>query len=193
MRSERVAPHMCVCLSAFARTTWNTNRAPACRLIKHGGQPMLPLFMRTALIVLCASAAIATSAPAAAQEPFYKGKRLTLMISFAPGGPTDIEGRLLARHIVKHIDGQPQIVVQNKDGAGGMVGASYIGEAAPRDGSMFGYLTAASWRAVIEPEVYRVDFRTYEFIGFQPSNAVTYVRRDLDPGIAQAGDLMNSK
>ena len=47
------------------------------------------------------------------------------MINFAPGGPTDIEGRLFAKHIVKHIDGQPTIVVQNKDGAGGMVGASY--------------------------------------------------------------------
>src|SRR5262249_55150058 len=79
--------------------------------------------------------------PAAAQEPFYKGKRLTLVINFAPGGPSDIEGRLLAKHIVKHIDGQPLVIVQNKDGAGGLVGTNFLGEVGPRDGSMFGYFT----------------------------------------------------
>ena len=149
--------------------------------------------LQAALLCACVFAIAAGTAPAHAQDPFYKNKRLNLMISFAPGGPTDIEGRLLAKHIVKHIDGQPTIVVQNKDGAGGMVGASYIGEAAPHDGSMFGYLTAASWRAVIDPDAYRVDFRTYEFIGFQPSNAVTYVRSDLLPAGKQAADLLNAK
>src|SRR5262249_15792857 len=154
---------------------------------------MLSWIVRTALFGLSAAASVAAfTAAAAAQEPFYKGKRLTLMISFGPGGPTDIEGRLFAKHIVKYIDGHPQIVVQNKDGAGGMVGASYIGEAAPRDGSMFGFLTAASWRAVIEPDVYRVDFRTYEFLGFQPSNAVTYVPLDLHPAITHPPDMLHS-
>src|SRR5262249_46537182 len=155
---------------------------------------MLSWIVRTALFGLSAAASVAAfTAAAAAQEPFYKGKRLTLMISFAPGGPTDIEGRLFAKHIVKYIDGHPQILVQNKDGAGGMVGASYIGGAARRDGSMVGFLTAASWRAVIDPDVYRVDFRTYEFLGFQPSNAVTYVRSDLEPGIKQPADMLKSK
>ena len=89
--------------------------------------------------------------PARADEPFYKGKRLTLLINFAPGGPTDVEGRLLAKHIVKHIDGNPLIVVQNKDGASGMVGAAYLGEVGPKDGTMFGYLTGTSWNFVIDP------------------------------------------
>ena len=43
-----------------------------------------------------------------ADDPFYKGKRLTLLINFAAGGPSDIEGRLLAKHFGKHIDGAPQ-------------------------------------------------------------------------------------
>ncbi len=75
---------------------------------------------------------------ATAQEPFYKGKRLTVMVNFAPGGSTDIEGRLFARHIAKHIDGQPAVVVQNMDGAGGLNGTNFIGEIAPRDGTMVG-------------------------------------------------------
>jgi tripartite-type tricarboxylate transporter receptor subunit TctC len=79
-----------------------------------------------------------------AQEPFYKGKRLNLVINFAAGGPADIEGRLVAKHLAKHIDGTPGIIVQNKDGAGGLVGTNYLGELGPRDGTMAGYLTAAA-------------------------------------------------
>jgi tripartite-type tricarboxylate transporter receptor subunit TctC len=143
--------------------------------------------------VFVACIAFALASGAAAQEPFYKGKRLNLMINFAPGGPTDIEGRLLARHIAKHIDGHPAILVQNRDGAGGLVGTNYIGEIAPKDGTMFAYLTSPAWRSVVDPDVYRVDFRTFEFIGLQPSNAVYYVRTDLPPGIKRAADLMQAQ
>ena len=145
---------------------------------------------RAAVIGLCA--AVLWTSGAGAQDPFYKGKRLTLLINFAPGGPTDIEGRLLAKHLTKHIDGQPPIIIQNRDGAGGQVGASYIGEVAPKDGTMAAYLTAASWRSVIEPEVYRVDFKTYEFVGFQPGNAVYYVRADQPPGMKVGADILNA-
>jgi putative tricarboxylic transport membrane protein len=79
-----------------------------------------------ALIALCAA-----PGASAADEPFYKGKRLTVLINFAAGGPTDIEGRLLAKHLARHIEGQPGIIVQNMDGAGGMAGAGYLGEAPP--------------------------------------------------------------
>jgi len=135
----------------------------------------------------------ALASPAVAQEPFYKGKRLNLVINFAAGGPSDIEGRLLAKHIVKHIDGAPQIVVQNKDGAGGLVGTNFLGELGPRDGTMFGYFTGAAWKYIVEPENHRVDFRTFEFIGFQPGSAVYYVRSDLAPGMMRAADLLKAE
>src|SRR5262245_44063099 len=88
------------------------------------------------------AALVATSAQAQT-DPFYKGKRLPLLINFAAGGPADIEGRLFARHFGKHIEGEPAIIVQNRDGAGGLVGTNFLGELGPRDGSMAGYLTAA--------------------------------------------------
>src|SRR6201991_2932111 len=97
-----------------------------------------------------------TTLPAVAQEPFYKGKRLNLVINFAAGGPTDIEGRLLAKHIAKHIGGHPTVIVQNKDGAGGLVGTNFVGELGPRDGSMFGYFTGAAWKYVTEPDKHTV-------------------------------------
>jgi tripartite-type tricarboxylate transporter receptor subunit TctC len=136
---------------------------------------------------------LALASGARADDPFYQGKRLTLMINFAPGGPTDIEGRLLAKHLPKHIDGHPAILVQNRDGAGGLVGTNYMGEIAPRDGTTFAYLTSPAWRAVVDPEVYRVDFKTFEFVALQGSNAVYYVRTDLPPGIKRAADLMQEQ
>src|ERR1700739_4000069 len=110
---------------------------------------------RPAVFVLAVLLGLAVSAPA--DEPFYKGKRLTLLINFAAGGPTDIEGRLFAKYLVKHIEGEPGIIVQNMDGAGGLVGASYLGEVAPKDGTYIGYLSGTSWLYVSEPERWRVD------------------------------------
>jgi tripartite-type tricarboxylate transporter receptor subunit TctC len=146
--------------------------------------------MRVALLAAVCAAGVST---AAAQEPFYKGKRLTLVINFAAGGPTDIEGRLLAKHIAKHIDGQPSIIVQNKDGAGGLVGTNFVGELGPRDGSMFGYFTGAAWKYVMEPDKHTVDFRTYEFVGYSPGNAVYYVRTDTPPGLKAAADILKAQ
>jgi len=154
----------------------------------------MPRSWFAAWMFACAACALlAAATQGAADEPFYQGKRLTLMINFAPGGPTDIEGRLLAKHLVKHIDGHPAILVQNRDGAGGLVGTNYMGEIAPRDGTMFAYLTSPAWRSVVDPEVYRVDFRTFAFIALQPSNAVYYVRTDLAPGMKRATDLMQER
>ena len=151
---------------------------------------MMPCAMRAALLAAVCACGLST---ASAQEPFYQGKRLTLLINFAAGGPTDIEGRLLAKHIAKHIAGQPSIIVQNRDGAGGLVGTNYVGEVGPRDGTMFGYFTGAAWKYVMEPEKHTVDFRTFEFIGYQPGNAVYYVRSDTPPGLKTAADILKAR
>jgi tripartite-type tricarboxylate transporter receptor subunit TctC len=142
--------------------------------------------------ILAAALALGLSA-ARAGEPFYKGKTLTLLINFAAGGPTDIEGRLFAKHIVKHIDGNPSLIVQNKDGASGMVGAAYLGEVGPRDGSMIGYLTGMAWSYVIDPGAYRADVRDYQYIGYQPGTTVYYMRTDVPPGMKQPADIMKAQ
>src|SRR5262245_27657775 len=151
---------------------------------------MASWMMRAALLAAIGTLGVST---ASAQEPFYKGKRLTLLINFAAGGPTDIEGRLLARYIAKHIEGSPQIIVQNRDGAGGLVGTNYVGGVGPRDGSMFGYFTGAAWKYVTEPEKHTVDFRTFEFIGYQPGSAVYYIRSDTPPGLKTAADIIKAQ
>lgn len=71
---------------------------------------------------------------------FYAGKRITLVVATPPGGPYDICARLLARHLGRHIPGNPTIVVQNMAGATGMLAADYVYNKAPQDGTILGNL-----------------------------------------------------
>jgi tripartite-type tricarboxylate transporter receptor subunit TctC len=149
--------------------------------------------LRVPAITFALCAALLSGSQAAADDPFYKGKRLSLIINFAAGGPTDIEGRLLAKHLARHIDGYPGILVQNMDGAGGMIGAGYLGEVAPKDGTTLGYFTGSAWRYANNPERFRIDFRTYEFVAYQPGTSIAYMRTDVPPGIKAATDIVKAK
>lgn len=93
-----------------------------------------------AAAVLSAVCVLAQGEPAAAQSPaeFYKGRNVTLVIGYAAGGGYDVYARLLARHIYRHIPGNPTITPQNMNGAGSLKAATWLSEAAPRDGSVFG-------------------------------------------------------
>src|SRR4030095_5681922 len=123
----------------------------------------------------------------------YKNKRLSILINFAPGGPTDIEGRLFAKHVARHIDGLPNIVIQNMDGAGGIVGAKYLGEVAPRDGTIMGYFTGTAFMYALAPERFRVGFKSYEFVATQAGTTVHFVRTDVEPGMKEATDIARAK
>jgi len=71
-------------------------------------------------------------------EDFYRGKNVTLVIGYSVGGGYDLYGRLVARHLGKHIPGQPTIVAQNREGAGSLRAAIYLYNAAPKDGTVIG-------------------------------------------------------
>ncbi len=154
---------------------------------------MRPSSARAVLLALFLTACATSVSHAESHVPFYKGKRLTILINFAVAGPTDIEGRLMAKYLARHIDGNPMIIVQNKDGASGLVGATYLGEIGPRDGTMLGYLTGATWESVIEPEAFHTDFKSYEFIGYAPTNAFYYVRTDTPPGMKVPADIVKAQ
>ena len=147
------------------------------------------LFVRAAALV----AALLVAVAAHADDPFYRNKRLSILINFAPGGPTDIEGRLFAKHVARHIDGAPNIVIQNMDGAGGIVGAIYLGEVAPRDGTMAGYFTGTAFMYALDPERFKVDFKSYEFVATQPGTTVHFARTDVAPGLKQPTDIVKAK
>jgi tripartite-type tricarboxylate transporter receptor subunit TctC len=81
---------------------------------------------------------LASAAQADDVADFYKGKRVNLIVSYGPGGGYDVYARVLARHMGRHIPGNPAIVVQNMPGAGSLRGANYIYNVAPKDGTAFG-------------------------------------------------------
>jgi tripartite-type tricarboxylate transporter receptor subunit TctC len=93
------------------------------------------IFLGFLFAVVCLNPALA------AQAPFYQGKNIIFLINFSAGGPTDIEGRIVARHLAKHIPGNPTVIVQNMAGAGGVTGINFLGEAAKKDALTVGYFT----------------------------------------------------
>jgi tripartite-type tricarboxylate transporter receptor subunit TctC len=84
--------------------------------------------------------ALSAIALAHAQSPadFYKGKNVDLMIGYSVGGGYDVYARLIARHMGKHIPGNPTVTPKNMEGAGSLRLANWLYNVAPKDGTVFG-------------------------------------------------------
>ena len=93
---------------------------------------------RLLLTVTATLCLIVVARPAVAQEPFYKGKTIRLIVGLAPGGGFDTYSRVIARHMGKHIPGNPTTVVDNMPGAASLLAANYVYEAARPDGLTIG-------------------------------------------------------
>src|SRR3954454_22481432 len=107
------------------------------------------------------------SAPlyARAEEPFYKGKTISLIIGSNTSGGYDTYGRLLARHMGKHIAGNPSFVTQNMPGAGGVCSANHIFNVAAKDGTVFGIFDQAVFLdQVLGSTALRGDVRSFNWI-----------------------------
>lgn len=92
-----------------------------------------PLFIVAASLVFAA-----TQAQAASVADFYKGKTFTILVGFSAGGGFDLYARVIAAHLGRHIPGNPTVIVQNMPGAGSYKAASYLFNAARKDGSVMG-------------------------------------------------------
>ncbi|HEX7232636.1 MAG TPA: hypothetical protein VF452_19765 [Candidatus Binatia bacterium] len=128
-----------------------------------------------------------------AQAPFYQGKNITFLINFAAGGPTDIEGRIVARHLAKHIPGNPPIIVQNMPGAGGVTGLNFLGEAAKKDALTVGYFTGPYNHHMMKSSTLRTDLMRLPFIASVGSVTVCYIRADVPPGIKKPTDITKAE
>jgi tripartite-type tricarboxylate transporter receptor subunit TctC len=94
----------------------------------------------TALVALVSIAGATAVPPAAAQgvADFYRGKQITVMVGSSPGGGYDAIARLVARHLVNHIPGNPAAIVQNTPGGGSLTMTNRIYRVAPQDGTVVG-------------------------------------------------------
>jgi tripartite-type tricarboxylate transporter receptor subunit TctC len=120
---------------------------------------------RSALLLALAAAGLLV-APTWAQDDFYKGKTINIVVGFTPGGGYDVNARAVARYLGKHITGNPSVIVQNMPGAGSLTSVRYLDATAPKDGTVVtvfnpGLVT----QSIVEPEKVNVDFRKLSWVG----------------------------
>ncbi|MBT3535544.1 MAG: hypothetical protein HN478_16815 [Rhodospirillaceae bacterium] len=151
--------------------------------------PTLTKLLATASVLALTAAGTANAAD------FYKGKRLSILINYSAGGPTDVEARLFARNIGKHIAGNPQVIGKNMAGAGGVVATNFLGQKARKDGRTIGYFTAIAATKAFEPlkdKGLKVDIGKFDLVATQAGTSFTYIRKDMAPGINKPVDVMKA-
>jgi tripartite-type tricarboxylate transporter receptor subunit TctC len=120
---------------------------------------------RYAIVAMATIAGFAAVAKAQAQD-FYKGKTLTIIVGYSPGGGFDVNARLLAKYIGRHIPGNPDVIVSNMPGAASLTGVLYLDKTAPKDGTVidtFNFGQIGNSRMGVSP--IKIDFREYNWIG----------------------------
>ena len=99
-------------------------------------------------------------------DDFYRGKQITILVGFSAGGTYDATARLFARHLGRHLAGNPTVIVQNMPGAGSMVATMNLFHTAPKDGTTLGVIGGGT---VIEPLLgnpqAKYDARQFAWIG----------------------------
>jgi tripartite-type tricarboxylate transporter receptor subunit TctC len=127
-----------------------------------------------------------------AQE-FYKGKIITFIVGYSPGGTYDQYTRLIARHISKHVPGNPTTVVENMPGAGGIIAANHLYNRVKPDG-----LTVAAWAAplilqhIMGNEATKFDGRKVGWLGI-PASYDTACHFGQESGIKTVDDWFAAK
>jgi tripartite-type tricarboxylate transporter receptor subunit TctC len=94
--------------------------------------------VKTGIAAVVLALAAGTTSQAQSVADFYKGKNVDLMIGYSVGGGYDVYARLIARHMGKHIPGNPTVTPKNMEGAGSLRLANWLYNVAPKDGLVFG-------------------------------------------------------
>jgi tripartite-type tricarboxylate transporter receptor subunit TctC len=111
------------------------------------------------LLVCCAGQVLA-------QDSFYKAKTIKIIVGFSAGGGYDTYARLIARHMTRHIPGNPTIVVDNMPGAGSLISANHLYKAAKPDGLTIGHFIGGLFlQQLLEKPGIEFDARKFEYIG----------------------------
>src|SRR3954452_967777 len=108
----------------------------------------------------------AFSAAAQAPADFYRGKTIELYINVSVGGGYDLYARMVARHLGKHLPGNPTILPKNMEGGGGMRLAKWLYKVGPKDGTAFGAVARAmAFEPLLGNKGAQYDGRRFNYIG----------------------------
>jgi tripartite-type tricarboxylate transporter receptor subunit TctC len=124
---------------------------------------LLPSLVLSAAMVLGASLAVAQDET---PEQFYSGKTVQLMVGYSAGGGYDLYARTVARHLGKHIPGNPNIIVRNVPGAGSLVLMNQLANTLPSDGSVIGSINSGMpFEPLFGNDKAQFDIETMNWIG----------------------------
>ncbi len=116
--------------------------------------------------------------PASAQTSFYQGKTMTYIVGLLAGDSTDLWARAVTRNMVKHIPGNPNIIVQNMPGAGGLIATNYIYSMAKPDGLTMGSVSAGHYfHQLAGRKEVQFDSRKFTWIGSSSRHEYLLVMR----------------
>jgi tripartite-type tricarboxylate transporter receptor subunit TctC len=132
----------------------------------------------------------APAAQAAPRGDYFAGKTVTLLVNFSPGGPTDVFARLLARSLDQHIPGRPTIIVENKPGAGGMIGMNYVYNVSKKDGLTVGVFTPGFPGQILGSEGVQYDEGEFANLGVTLESQASFGRAEL--GVKSMQELLQA-
>jgi len=136
---------------------------------------------------------LSASAAGQAQDNFYQGKSIRLIIGSSTGGGYDLWARFLARYFSQHIPGKPDIITQNMPGAGSLVAANYVYGVAKPDGLTLGaILPAIYFDQLIGRKEVQFDWSKFTWIGSPEQNDILHFIR-ADTPYRTVEDLRNAK
>jgi tripartite-type tricarboxylate transporter receptor subunit TctC len=122
-------------------------------------------FRRSVAIVMVMAVIGLAGAVRGEGQDVYAGQTLRIVVASTPGGALDLEARLLARHLARHIPGAPRVIVENQPGAGGLVAANLFARTVKPDGLRLGYfLLSAVASQLSGTETAPYDVRTFGFV-----------------------------
>lgn len=148
--------------------------------------------MRIQVIVISVIIAIAAAGMSHAED-FYKGKTIRVIVGGSAGGGFDIYSRAMARHMGKHIPGNPALVVENMTGAGTLIAAKYLHSSAKPDGLTFGMFNGALILGrVLGMKGIDFEVRELEFLGVPVQDSTVCALRK-ESGIANMDQWFAAK
>ena len=122
--------------------------------------------VRAVFLLICGSLILVAYHPAKAQTTFYQGKTMTYVVNMAAGDSPDLWARAVARNMVKHIPGNPNMITQNMPGGGSMIAANYIYNVAKPDGLSLGAVSANLYfRQLTRTKEVQFDWRKFTWVG----------------------------
>src|SRR5687768_12852258 len=148
--------------------------------------------MRFKSLVIAAVMTIAAAGLSHADD-FYKGKTIRVIVGGSAGGGFDIYTRAMARHMGKHIPGNPPLVVENMTGAGTFIAAKYLHSSAKPDGLSLGMFNGALILGrVLGMKGIDIDMRELEYLGVPVQDSTVCALRK-ESGITNINQWFTSK